>query len=124
MSDVDGEVIESLRPVVTPETLPITLKSTKAALNNANEMLSDKSPNTFLIEETGSPILLIEDDSLNITAMKLLLEQFNLDLSWAISGEIAIEMVKNRLVSSVGEKPTSMYKLILCDFSMPKMDGL
>ena len=66
-----------------------------------------------------SEILIIDDDQLNVTALSTLLEQLNLASSFATSGHEALRMVKERLEND----ELQMFKLILCDFSMPGMNG-
>ena len=48
-----------------------------------------------------------------------MLEQFSLSSSFATNGQAAIQMVKNRL----DRDELHMFQLILCDFSMPEMNG-
>ena len=64
-------------------------------------------------------ILVVDDCCFNIVAVKSLLEQFNLCADSCSDGEQALEMIKRR-----AENPAlSMYKLILMDYSMPRIDG-
>lgn len=63
-------------------------------------------------------VLVIDDNSMNLEAIGLLLIQLNIKSDNAISGEIAIDLVVSRI-----KNRQEMYKLILCDFSMPTMDG-
>ena len=70
-------------------------------------------------------VLLIEDDLMNIEAMRRLMLQFNLELSWATSGSVALQMIQSRLDKADDPtNPAYMYRLILCDYSMPGMNGL
>jgi len=68
--------------------------------------------------DSGSSILIVDDDSFNIVAIQSLLQQFNLKSDYCNDGKEAIEMVKKRLKSD-----DPMYKLILMDYSMPDCDG-
>ena len=79
-----------------------------------NFQLQDKD----LTLDSGSSILIVDDDSFNIVAIQSLLQQFNLKSDYCNDGKEAIEMVKKR---SKSDDP--MYKLILMDYSMPDCDG-
>lgn len=94
----------------------------KPAKKPAQTLPLNKSP--FLNETHNSKVLLIEDDLMNIEAMRRLLLQFNLELSWATSGSVALEMLQLRLDRTKDPDPAYMYSLILCDYSMPGMNGL
>ena len=65
-----------------------------------------------------SAVLIADDEPFNQMALTGLLQQFNLTAEVAIDGVEAIKLVKERL-----RKGQPMYKLILMDYSMPRMDG-
>ena len=64
-------------------------------------------------------MLIVDDDQLNMEAMRMMLQQFKLSASCAMSGPDALKLVQNRL-SRADLKP---YSLILLDYSMPVMNG-
>ena len=70
------------------------------------------------MNDSGNSILVVDDCSFNIIAIQSLLQQFNLKSDFCNDGLEAIEMVSKRQQSF-----DSMYKLILCDYSMPDCDG-
>lgn len=58
-------------------------------------------------------ILIVDDNKINIKLASRLLEQFNFNISSALSGTECIEMVKKK-----------KYDLIFLDHMMPEMDGI
>ena len=52
--------------------------------------------------------------------MTLLLQQFNLRVSWAMNGRDGIKLVQNRL----DRIDLKMFRLILCDYGMIEMNGI
>ena len=66
--------------------------------------------------------MIVDDDQLNIEATSELIKQFNLTSAYVTNGQDAIQMIRKRLDSSV-QGGDRMFKLILCDYSMPDMDG-
>ena len=96
---LSGNLMDNLSEMEDPTPIKMS-KDVAVGLN--------KSP--FLNESSDSKVLLIEDDQLNIEAMRRLLLQFNLELSWATSGSVALEMVRGRLARTVdSEDPAYMY---------------
>ena len=91
--------------------------------NPTNE--SGRQQETPLDKLTSSKILICDDDSFSIMAVKGLLTQFGLENDTASSGEYAISLIKQRLESCLedGSDGPGMYKLIVMDYSMPGMDG-
>ena len=64
-------------------------------------------------------MLIVDDDQLNMEAMRMMLQQFKLSASCARSGPDALKLVQNRLSSA----DLKLYSLILLDYSMPVMNG-
>ena len=54
--------------------------------------------------------------------ISLMLEARGLSSDKAISGPTAIELIQKRL-EMMAVKSADMYTLIICDYSMPEMDG-
>ena len=80
---VPGNLMDNLAQLTTRPTNPNVLP-----LINPIDPPLKKSP--FLSESPHSRVLLIEDDLMNIEAMRRLMLQFNLELSWATSGSVAL----------------------------------
>ena len=64
-------------------------------------------------------MLVVDDDQLNLEAMRMMLQQFKLSASCARSGPDALKLVHNRL----SRADLKLYSLILLDYSMPVMNG-
>jgi len=74
-------------------------------------------------------ILIVDDEMLNIEVITMLLQNKNIPSSYALSGLDALRKIEERAdliqqSKSSGDKKHSMFKLILLDYCMPKMDGL
>ena len=67
----------------------------------------------------SSEVLIVDDDQLNLEAMRMMLQQFKLSASCARSGPDALKLVKRRL----SRADLKLYSLILLDYSMPVMNG-
>jgi CheY-like chemotaxis protein len=65
------------------------------------------------IELEGMKILLAEDNMVNIVIAKRILSRWNIEVTVATNGLIAVDKVKN-----------GHYDLIITDVDMPVMDGL
>lgn len=61
----------------------------------------------------GVTVLLVDDNSVNLTVIKRLLERFSLEVTCAESGEACLKMLAER-----------QYDLVLLDHMMPEMDGV
>lgn len=61
----------------------------------------------------GKKALIVDDNEINLMVEQALLEPFGMDVSTAISGKIAIEMLKNET-----------FDIIFMDHFMPEMDGV
>ena len=62
--------------------------------------------------------LVVDDDLMNIDVLQAMLCSLNVKSDKALSGEIALKLIQDRIQSGEG-----MYKLILLDYSMPGMNG-
>lgn len=68
-------------------------------------------------------ILIVDDQCFNIMAIKAQAESLGCKADSAVSGKMAISLVRNRL-REMRKSPVKMYRLILLDYAMPEMDGL
>ncbi len=68
--------------------------------------------------DTGCLILIVDDCSFNVFAIKGQIEQLGQEAQSCCNGNEAIKLVHDRIKS---QKP--MFKLILMDYSMPICDG-
>ena len=74
-------------------------------------------------KEENSSILIVDDDIINLEVHEAMIHQMkHIKSDTALSGPIAIELIKERL-EKVLEGQATMYKFILMDYSMPEMDG-
>jgi CheY-like chemotaxis protein len=75
-------------------------KNTVPVINNKNNQLM------------GTKILAAEDNKMNQMLLKMLFEQWNMNIDIAENGDIAVEKLRNE-----------QYTLVLMDIQMPVMDG-
>jgi len=69
-------------------------------------------------------ILVVDDIYFNMMAVRLMIEdKFNMGVSEALDGNIAVDMFKAELDKPCG-CPNRAFKLIFMDMSMPIMGGL
>ena len=69
-------------------------------------------------------ILIVDDIFFNMMAVRLMIEdKFNMGVSEALDGNIAVDMFKAGLDKPCG-CPNRAFNLIFMDMSMPIMDGL
>ena len=68
--------------------------------------------------QVKNSILVVDDCSYNIVAIKSLLQQFNLKRDICHNGQEAIDRVRARV-----ESGDPGYNLIMMDFSMPECNG-
>jgi len=81
---------------------------------------SHKRCELILPEElVGKTVLVIDDNQTAIDISRSLLESFHLHVDGALSGDIAINFIENRIKLN---KP--LYDIIVLDWLMPKMDGI
>ncbi|MCM4167612.1 Sensor histidine kinase RcsC [Arenibacter antarcticus] len=79
--------------------------------------LSEVTPITPLlpseaIDLSGSKILIVDDNKINVLMLKKTIENFGIESSWVSNGKEAVEAVAN-----------NDYDLVLMDIHMPEMDG-
>ncbi|MDT0596001.1 aerobic respiration two-component sensor histidine kinase ArcB [Glaciecola petra] len=74
--------------------------------------VTNKSPDVEELRVTGLNVLLVEDIELNVMVAKALLEKLGQHVSVAMTGQEAIDMVKE-----------TTYDLILLDIQLPDMSG-
>ena len=68
-------------------------------------------------------ILVVDDNSYNILAVKLMLkDKFQMDIEEALDGKFAVEMFEEAIQKPCG-CPNRAFKLIFMDLSMPIMSG-
>ena len=65
--------------------------------------------------------MVVDDEEFCLTAMKILLQSFGINLrqiDFCITGKEAVDILKKQMQKGLE------YKIILTDFSMPIMDGI
>ena len=68
-------------------------------------------------------MLVVDDEPLNIEILCGMLEARGVMSDRALGGSQAITLFKKRIEQCKSDPATSMYKLVLLDYSMPDMDG-
>lgn len=95
----------------------ITLKQKVASTAKIGNIFESSKLNVSssdkLLNLPNKNILIVDDNKINIKLASRLLEQFNFNISSALSGMECIEMVKKK-----------KYDLIFLDHMMPEMDGI
>ena len=92
------------------------------ACDNSISTEQDSSFKTTLLVEDKANVIVIDDEIMNIEIMQAMFEVRNVKSNMAMSGEQALTQLHNR-VKKVKLGKAEMYKLLILDFSMPKMDG-
>ena len=77
----------------------------------------------FKAGQEAPPVLIVDDELMNIEVMKSLLTLKGVSVHTAMSGKQALILL-NKRIHLVQLGKAEMYKLVLLDFSMPEMDGL
>ena len=70
-------------------------------------------------QQFPAPVLIVDDNSLNMVAISNSLLQLGIDSDSVTNGQKAIDIVIQRF-----QKTDTTYRLILMDYSMPMMTGI
>jgi signal transduction histidine kinase/FixJ family two-component response regulator len=102
-------------PRIRAITMPAGPVSAANILNRLEENMSEAKPEKFAADFTAPDIrvLIVDDIITNIKVAKALLAPYKLQIDICLSGEKAIQLVKDK-----------RYDLILMDHMMPEMDGI
>ena len=73
-------------------------------------------------DEIYPRILVVDDDHMNIEVITAMLSSKHVKADSALNGNQALALIQSRMALAYQGK-TSMYKIILLDYSMPEMDG-
>lgn len=94
---------------------PISAMTIVALYNNEmlNQFDNQSSDEYYDFTAETAKILVVDDNALNLTVAKGLLEPLNMQVETALSGNEAIEKISE-----------TMYDLILMDHMMPEIDGI
>ena len=94
---------------------PFFILSIVSALNNTD--IKKGGINIEIAPETvdisGLHVLIVDDNKMNIRVLEGLLEEYNLQTSYALSGKEALSMIESK-----------EYDLVFMDHMMPEMDGV
>ncbi|MEO5334554.1 MAG: ATP-binding protein [Magnetococcus sp. YQC-5] len=66
----------------------------------------------------GLKVLIVDDNATSRKVMKMIMESFTFDVSWAESGPQAVTLITQALAAG------TPYQLVLMDYRMPKMNGI
>lgn len=108
-----GDALESVASNVIAVRKPVSAMMIATIFNNEEyaENLSNDEYYDFTAE--NAEILIVDDNTVNITVAKGLLEPLNMKIDTATSGREAIDKISAK-----------MYDLILMDHMMPEIDGV
>ena len=105
--------VELYQEMLNPLT-PKTEAPTNRCLNN-NESINSKSCRC-------PKILIVDDDTFNLTALEQILSKLRFTCDWALNGKEAIEKIKARQVNRCGDA-CRQYKMMFLDCQMPILNG-
>lgn len=109
-----GEIaLSSTLGVGSTFTLLLPVKICDISSETASNEEAQYSAEDFDYSKLSGHVLVAEDNKMNQTLMKILLEEYNLECTIASDGLEAVEMFKS-----------SKFELILMDDSMPNMTGI
>ena len=74
------------------------------------------------LKEKYPRVLVVDDDMMNIEVLGAMLFNKKIDIDFAMKGTEALRLIQERL-ELIYRGETTMYKVILLDYSMPEMDG-
>ncbi|MEI6172519.1 MAG: PAS domain S-box protein [Bacteroidota bacterium] len=106
---MDGKIsIESQKNKGTKVSIRITLP-------NGREQEKAEKPKLLIVHQElrGKKILLVEDNKLNRLVAKTILAHFGIEVTEAVNGEIAVDILRKE-----------SFNLVLMDMQMPVMDGI
>ncbi len=69
-----------------------------------------------------SKILIVDDDTFNLTALDMILSKLTFTCDWALNGKEAVDKIKTRQLSRCS-KTCQQYKLMFLDCQMPILNG-
>jgi signal transduction histidine kinase/CheY-like chemotaxis protein len=104
--------------LITPEFNTNKIIQSEASKNETSKNETSKNEEKIISKDHYLPILLVEDNEINIIIAKALLENFPLTIDVAKNGVQAIEMIQQNKKSSNED-----YKAVFMDCQMPEMDG-
>ncbi len=111
---MDGEIeLSSTLGIGSTFTLLLPVKICDISSETASNEEAQYSAEDFDYSKLSGNVLVAEDNKMNQTLMKILLEEYNLECTIASDGLEAVEMFKS-----------SKFELILMDDSMPNMTGI
>lgn len=102
-------------PILEKPITPSTLFNGLIQLQNKNQnetMTPPTKQNQVRMDGRGQRILVVEDNAINITVIRSLLDRWNFHVTVAQDGQEAVSLVQ-----------TQNFALILMDLHMPNMDG-
>ena len=68
------------------------------------------------------PVLIVDDDPFNLTALEQILAKLQVRCHWAFNGREALEKIQTRQVEACSSS-CQQYKIVFLDCSMPILDG-
>ena len=87
-------------------------------LRNYSSLIESKNP----VSCKCPKILIVDDDTFNLTALEQILSKLRLTCDWALNGKEAIEKIKARQVNRCGDA-CKQYKMMFLDCQMPILNG-
>ena len=73
--------------------------------------------------QKAPPVLIVDDTQFNIEMVQMQLQAAGVESDAAPGGQEALDLINTRLEECYKDSGVKMYKVILLDYSMPKMDG-
>ena len=110
MLDLDVPIMAEIYGPVTERELKIALTT----LAERRNLVAKSDKPTSDIEPLNVHILVAEDNQINQSVIKKMLQKFSVTADFADNGQIALDLYK---------KQKDKYKVILMDIMMPVMDG-